>query len=88
MFTNLVKRQWSRVSPTSLPGLKTFALKHLLMPAFFFLLWIFYYEGFKNGADEKHQYQRTFVTRSGLVFNSLAGAYFISIIITVCTCEQ
>jgi len=85
IFTNIIKRQWSRISPTSVPGLKTFALKNLLMPAFFFILWIFYYEGFKNGADEKKQYQRTFVTRSGLVFNSLAGAYFISIVITVCT---
>jgi len=85
IFTNLIKRQWSRTSPTSLPGLKTFALKHLLMPAFFFLLWIFYYEGFKEGSDERHQYQRTFVTRNGLVFNCLAGAYFISIVITVCT---
>ena len=68
-------------------GLKTFALKHLLMPAFFFLLWIFYYDGFKDGADENNQYQRTFVTRSGLVFNCLAGAYFMAIVVTACTCE-
>jgi len=85
VFTNLVKRHWASIAPTSRAGLKGFALKHLLMPAFFFLLWIFYYDGFKDGADERHQYQRTFVTRTGLVFNCLAGAYFMSIIITACT---
>ncbi|CAB4062300.1 ABCG5 [Lepeophtheirus salmonis] len=31
----------------------------------------------------ENQYQRNFVTRNGLVFNSLAGAYFMSILATV-----
>ena len=51
VFSNLIKRMWTRSSPTNLGGLKNFSLKFLLMPTFFFLLWIFYYEGFKNGAD-------------------------------------
>ena len=35
--------------------------------------------------QENSQYQRTYVTRNGLVFNCLAGAYFMSIISTACT---
>jgi hypothetical protein len=32
-------------------------------------------------------YQRTFVTRNGLIFNCLAGAYFMSILVTASTCK-
>ena len=88
VFTNLIKRLWTRLAPTNSSSWKTFALKMLLMPCYFFLLWVFYFDGFKEGADEKNQYQRTFVTRNGLVFNSLAGAYFMSIIITAATCKK
>ena len=37
--------------------------------------------------QEHHQYQRTYITRNGLVFNCLAGVYFMSIVATVSTCE-
>ena len=116
------RRTWSRILPFAKVGgcrgfetWKNFVLRLLLMPSFFFLLWIFYYEGFRvsywyfpvltscikrdynsdvtqnlpivlqSGTTKEEQYQRTFVTRNGLVFSSLTGAYFISIIITACT---
>ena len=37
--------------------------------------------------QENNQFQATFVTRNGLVFNSLAGAYFTAIIATATTCK-
>ncbi len=37
--------------------------------------------------QESTQLQTTFVTRNSLIFNSLAGAYFMAIIITGGTCE-
>ena len=40
---------------------------------------------FQSGTTRNEQYQRTFVTRNGLVFSSLAGAYFMAIITTACT---
>ena len=100
---------------------KNFSLRLLLMPMYFFILWIFYYHGFEvkntvfikaqsefnqkklakvsqfklvyihlnihiqDGTTRENQYQRTYVTRNGLVFSSLAGAYFMSIITTACT---
>ena len=39
------------MSPFNLTGLKTFLLKLWLLPAFYFLLWIFYYDGFAQGSD-------------------------------------
>ena len=38
-------------------------------------------------SQEESQFQTTYVTRNGLIFNSLAGAYFMSIIVTGCTCK-
>ena len=83
----LIKRSWSRMSPFRMATLKNFWLRLLLMPLFFFLLWIFYFETFKDGMDEKSQFQTTYVTRNGLIFNTLAGAYFMGIIITGSTCK-
>jgi len=60
-------------------GLTHIFLRLLALPVFHLLLWIFY-SGMEN-------YQRTFITRNGLIFNCLAGAYFVSIIVTVCTCK-
>ena len=37
--------------------------------------------------QENNQFQATFVTRNGLIFNSLAGAYFTAIIATATTCK-
>ncbi len=39
------------MSPFKLTGLKVFLLRFLLMPTFFFLLWIFYFEAFREGMD-------------------------------------
>jgi len=60
-------------------GLTHIFLRLLALPVFHVLLWIFY-----SGMED---YQRTFITRNGLIFNCLAGAYFVSIIVTVCTCK-
>lgn len=60
-------------------GLTHIFLRLLALPVFHLLLWIFY-----SGMED---YQRTFITRNGLIFNCLTGAYFVSIIVTVCTCK-
>lgn len=39
------------MSPFNLSGLRTFFLRVALMPIFFVLLWAFYYDSFKEGAD-------------------------------------
>jgi hypothetical protein len=39
------------MSPFNLTGLKNFLLRLCLIPAFYFLLWIFYYDGFNEGLD-------------------------------------
>jgi len=75
MGVYLIHRSWSQLNLFRWEGFKTLFLKLLLMPSFFFLLGIFYFQAFQD-----EQYQRTFVTRNGLIFNSLAGAYFIAII--------
>jgi len=81
VLTNLIGRYWSQYNPLRLSGLKTTFLNLLLLPAFYLLLWIFY---FPSHNTEK-EYQRSFVTKNGLIFNSLAGAYFMAIIATVHT---
>ncbi|XP_069674885.1 ATP-binding cassette sub-family G member 5 isoform X1 [Periplaneta americana] len=58
-------------------GLTHIFLRLLALPIFHLLLWIFY-----SGMED---YQRTFITRNGLIFNCLAGAYFVSIIVTAST---
>ncbi len=97
------------MSPFRLSGMKAFSLRLLLTPAFFFILWMFYFNAFKEGMDvslrhsqywqfnllmfslrmtqERTQLQTTYATRNSLVFNSLAGAYFMSIIVTGSTCN-
>merc|ERR1711892_661206 len=82
VFGQLVKRSWGQLNLFRWEGFKTLFLELLLMPSFFFILWIFYFNAFQ---DTKNQYQRTFVTRNGLIFNSLAGAYFMAIITTSST---
>ncbi|XP_049847501.1 ATP-binding cassette sub-family G member 5 [Schistocerca gregaria] len=58
-------------------GVTCLALRLLALPIFHFLLWIFY-----SGMQD---YQRTFITRNGLVFNCIAGSYVVAIIVTACT---
>ncbi|KAJ8967156.1 hypothetical protein NQ317_000962 [Molorchus minor] len=56
-------------------GLRQMFLRLFLLPLFYFLLWAFY--------REMKDYQHTYVTRTGLVFNCLAGVYFIAIVNTI-----
>ncbi|XP_067006823.1 ATP-binding cassette sub-family G member 5 [Anabrus simplex] len=58
-------------------GLTQLILRLLAHPVFHLLLWVFY--------SDMQDYQRTFMSRNGLIFNCLAGAYFISIITTSST---
>jgi len=92
VLMNLIRRTWSQAIPFSKTGgvggfesWKNFSLRLLLLPMYFFILWIFFYHGFQEGTTRENQYQRTYVTRNGLVFSSLAGAYFMAIITTACT---
>jgi len=85
IFFQLLSRFWGQLYPFRGAGLRNLLLKLFLMPAFFFLLWVFYMNAFFEGVDSSHQFQRTYVTRNGLVFNSLAGAYFMAIIVTAAT---
>ena len=50
----LFRRSWSQAIPFSKTGgiggsesWKNFSLRFLLLPAYFFILWIFYYHGFQ-----------------------------------------
>ncbi|XP_017786631.1 PREDICTED: ATP-binding cassette sub-family G member 5 [Nicrophorus vespilloides] len=56
-------------------GFKQLFLRLFVVPLFYFFLWIFYRE-MKN-------YQHTFVSKSGLILNSLAGVYFLGILNTI-----
>ena len=42
-------RAWRRMSPFNWNGLKVFLLRLGLLPAFYFLLWIFYFHAFDKG---------------------------------------
>ncbi|XP_037093116.1 ATP-binding cassette sub-family G member 5-like [Pollicipes pollicipes] len=58
-------------------GLKLLGLKLFLLPIFFFILWNFYFP--------LQSTQQSLVTRTGLIFNCLAGVSFLSIAITAST---
>ncbi|XP_046400562.1 ATP-binding cassette sub-family G member 5 [Ischnura elegans] len=73
----LVSRQISSILNFRLSGLGQLCLRVLSLPLFFLLLWLFY--------SGREAYQRTYVSTNGLIFNFLAGCYFISIFSTVCT---
>merc|ERR1712045_965608 len=72
VFSHLVARSWATLN----------FLKLFLLPAFFFLLWVFYVDAFKAPEETL---QRTFVTRNGLIFTSLAGAYCMAVVSTAAT---
>ncbi|XP_066246097.1 ATP-binding cassette sub-family G member 5 [Euwallacea similis] len=56
-------------------GVKQLSLRLLLLPLYFFILWVFY--------NQMGLFQQTFISRSGLVLNCLAGVYFLGIVNTV-----
>ncbi|KAL1512895.1 hypothetical protein ABEB36_002399 [Hypothenemus hampei] len=53
-------------------GFKQLFLRLLLVPIFFFILWIFY--------NNTELYQHTFVSRNGWILNCLAGMYFLGVL--------
>ncbi|XP_047527145.1 ATP-binding cassette sub-family G member 5 [Vanessa atalanta] len=57
-------------------GLKQMFMRLLSLPIYFLILWIFY--------NESKDFQRAFITKSGLIFNAMVGTYFISIMNTIC----
>ncbi|XP_013201109.1 ATP-binding cassette sub-family G member 5 [Amyelois transitella] len=57
-------------------GLKQMFMRLFSLPIYFFILWLFY--------NEAKDYQRAFITKSGLIFNAMVGTYFISIMNTIC----
>ncbi|XP_026751117.1 ATP-binding cassette sub-family G member 5 [Galleria mellonella] len=57
-------------------GIKQMSMRLLCLPIYFLILWIFY--------NEAKDYQRAFITKSGLIFNAMVGTYFISILNTIC----
>ena len=75
-------RSWATLNILRLDGLQKFFLKLFLLPAFFVLLWVFYVDAFKAPEET---FQRTFVTRNGLIFTSLAGAYCMAVVSTAAT---
>ena len=77
-----VGRSWATLNVLRLDGLQKFFLKLFLLPCFFFLLWIFYKDAFRAPEET---FQRTFVTRNGLIFISLAGAYCMAVVSTAAT---
>ena len=48
VMMNLVQRSWSTLNLFRWEGFKTLYLKLMLMPSFFFLLWIFYFGAFQS----------------------------------------
>ncbi|KAG8226648.1 hypothetical protein J437_LFUL005300 [Ladona fulva] len=75
--SSLVGRQVASILNLRVSSFCQLALRILPLPLFFLLLWLFY--------SGRLPYQRTYVSTNGLIFNFLAGAYFISIFTTVCT---
>ncbi|CAH0407910.1 unnamed protein product [Chilo suppressalis] len=57
-------------------GLKQMFMRLFSLPIYFLILWIFY--------NEAKDYQRAFITKSGLIFNAMVGTYFVSIMNTIC----
>ncbi|XP_045524561.1 ATP-binding cassette sub-family G member 5 [Pieris brassicae] len=57
-------------------GIKQMSMRFLSLPIYFCILWVFY--------NEAKDYQRAFITKSGLIFNAMLGTYFISIMNTIC----
>ncbi|KAM3961608.1 ATP-binding cassette sub-family G member 5 [Aphomia sociella] len=58
-------------------GIKQMFMRLFCLPIYFLIMWIFYNESTKD-------YQRAFITKSGLIFNATVGTYFISILNTIC----
>lgn len=57
-------------------GIKQMFMRLFCLPIYFLILWTFY--------NEAKDYQRAFITKSGLIFNAMVGTYFISIMNTIC----
>lgn len=76
VLTNLMSREWAVLWNCGSPiGRNQFFLRLLLLPVFFFLLWIFYYDLPLN--------QQSYASRNGLLYSCLAGTMFLSVASTV-----
>ena len=77
VFTTLVARDCRIFCQFKSAGRSHMFMRLLLLPLFYFLLWIFYYGMEWN--------QQSFASRNGLLLNCLAGAMFASVATTVAT---
>ena len=76
ILTKLMQREWAILWRCGSPvGRHHFFLRLFLMPVFFLMLWVFYYELPLN--------QQSYVSRNGLLYSCLAGSMFLSVATTV-----
>nr|WJJ08872.1 ATP-binding cassette sub-family G member 5 [Penaeus chinensis] len=73
-------RAFTMMSPCSYMGIQQLFFRLLMLPAFFFLLWNFYWE--------IEDYQRSFQSRGGLIFNCVAGTAYLATAATSKTFAQ
>ena len=74
ILSTLIRREWAMVWRCSVSGWSQLFVRVLLLPLFFFLLWVFYYQLETN--------QQSYVSRNGLLYNCLAGCTFLSVVTT------
>ncbi|KAK8729004.1 hypothetical protein OTU49_008581 [Cherax quadricarinatus] len=76
----LLGRGYTMMFPCSYVGIEHLFFRIFLLPAFFFLLWNFYWQ--------LELFQRSFQSRGGLLFNCLAGTAFLATAATSKTFAQ
>ncbi|XP_037795973.1 ATP-binding cassette sub-family G member 5-like [Penaeus monodon] len=79
-MTAIFGRSFTMMSPCSYMGIQQLFFRLLMLPAFFFLLWNFYWE--------IEDYQRSFQSRGGLIFNCVAGTAYLATAATSKTFAQ
>lgn len=79
-MTAIFGRAFTMMSPCSYMGIQQLFFRLLMLPAFFFLLWNFYWE--------IEDYQRSFQSRGGLIFNCVAGTAYLATAATSKTFAQ
>jgi len=74
ILTTLIRREWTTVWRCSATGWSQLFMRVFLLPLFFFLLWVFYFQLDAN--------QQSYASRNGLLYNCLAGCTFLSVATT------
>ena len=74
ILSTLIRREWMTVWRCSASGWSQLFVRVFLLPLFFFLLWVFYFQLEAN--------QQSYVSRNGLLYNCLAGCTFLSVATT------